>query len=175
MLVTMGGSDPQNVTLKVLQALKNIDIDGFKAVCVVGGSNPHYGALKVFVETINLPVRIERDVKDMSQLMAWADVAITAGGTTCWELAFMGVPFVIVVLAENQRSAAEYLDNLGYAVNLGWYCDLSLSGLSEVIMDLLLDKKRRIDMSWLGQVSIDGSGAKRIVNLLTKSMVNYEC
>jgi len=58
---------------------------------------------------------------------------------------------------------------------LGWYCDLSLSGLSEVIMDLLLDKKRRIDMSWLGQVSIDGSGAKRIVNLLTKSMVNYEC
>ena len=175
MLVTMGGGDPQNVTLKVLQALKNIDIDGFEAVCVVGGGNPHYGALKDFVETANLPFRIERDVKDMSQLMAWADVAITAGGTTCWELAFMGVPFVIVVLAENQRSAAEYLDNLGYAVNLGWYCDISLSGLSEVIMDLLLDKKRRIDMSWLGQVSIDGSGAKRIVNLLTKSMVNYEC
>jgi UDP-2,4-diacetamido-2,4,6-trideoxy-beta-L-altropyranose hydrolase len=175
MLVTMGGSDPQNVTLKVLQALKNIDIDGFEALCVVGGSNPHYGALIDFVESANLPVRIERDVKDMSQLMAWADVAITAGGTTCWELAFMGVPFVIVVLAKNQRLAAEYLDNLGYAVNLGWYCDLSLSDLNEVIMSLLLDKKRRIDMSWLGQVSIDGSGGKRIVNLLTRSLANYEC
>ncbi len=164
MLVTMGGSDPQNVTLKVLQALKNIDIDGFEAVCVVGGSNPHYDALKDFVETANLPVRIERDVKDMSQLMAWADVAITAGGTTCWELAFMGVPFVIVVLAENQQPVADSLDNIGCALNLEWPCNLPSFRVSESLMRLMRGQRWRAEMSQCGQGMVDGKGVFRVLS-----------
>lgn len=166
MLVTMGGSDPQNVTLKVLQALKNIDIDGFEALCVVGGSNPHYGALIDFVETANLPVRIERDVKDMSQLMAWADVAITAGGTTCWELAFMGVPALVVITANNQLSIAKAIDESGIAFNIGWFDDIESTNLAEALLSLLRNYEQRLNMSIKARATIDGKGSARILKQL---------
>lgn len=168
LLITMGGSDPQNATLKVLQALRHIDIDGLEAIVAVGGGNPHYEALKDFASGANLPVRIERDVKDISQLMAWADVAITAGGTTCWELASMGVPFAVIILAENQIAVAEHLGKLNYAVNLGWYYNLSLLNLDKVITKLLLDKKGRSRMFCLCQQLIDGKGTKRLINFLLR-------
>lgn len=166
MLVTMGGSDPQNVTLKVLQALKNIDIDGFEALCIVGGSNPHYGALKDFVESANLPVRIERDVKDMSKLMAWADVAITAGGTTCWELAFMGVPALAVVTANNQLSIAKAIDESGIAFNVGWFDDIESTNLAEALLSLLRNHEQRLNMSIKARATIDGKGSARILKQL---------
>lgn len=172
LLITMGGSDPQNATLKVLQALRYVDIDGLEAVVVVGGGNPHYETLKDLASGANLPVRIERDVKDISQLMAWADVAITAGGTTCWELAFMGVPFIVIVLAENQIAVAEYLGKLNCAVNLDWHCNQSQLSLGKVITEFLLDKKGRASISHLCRRLIDGKGTKRLVNFLTESKVN---
>lgn len=164
LLITMGGSDPQNATLKVLQALRYIDMDGLEAVVVVGGGNPHYETLRDFVRGVNLPVCFERDVKDISQLMAWADVAITAGGTTCWELAFMGVPFVIVVLAENQQPVAYSLNNIDCALNLGWHWDLSPSRISQHLMKLMQDHKYRTEMSQCGQRIVDGKGAMRVLS-----------
>ena len=47
---------------------------------------------------------------NMPELMARADVAVSAGGSTCWEVAFMGLPFLIVVLAENQEHIAKELE-----------------------------------------------------------------
>ena len=166
MLVTMGGSDPQNVTLKVLQALKNIDIDGFEAVCVVGGSNPHYDALKDFVETANLPVRIERDVKDMSQLMAWADVAITAGGTTCWELAFMGVPFIGLSRAKQEAILLQETTRIGMSLNMGEHQNLEPRDISEVLMRLIKDKRQRSTMISIGCLNIDELGFQRLIKAM---------
>ena len=171
MLVTMGGSDPQNVTLKVLQALKNIDIDGFKAVCVVGGSNPHYDALKDFVETANLPVRIERDVKDMSQLMAWADVAITAGGTTCWELAFMGVPFVGLSRAKQEAILLQETTRIGMSLNMGEHQNLEPCDISEVLMRLIKDKRQRSTTISIGCLNIDGLGFQRLIKAMNEGEI----
>ena len=171
MLVTMGGSDPQNVTLKVLQALKNIDIDGFEAVCVVGGSNPHYGALKDFVETANLPVRIERDVKDMSQLMAWADVAITAGGTTCWELAFMGVPFVGLSRAKQEAILLQETTRIGMSLNMGEHQNLEPCDISEVLMRLIKDKRQRSTTISIGCLNIDGLGFQRLIKAMNEGEI----
>ena len=51
--------------------------------------------------------------------MAWADLAISGAGSTCWELACMGLPAVTLVLAENQRAIAEQLNAAGLVLNLG--------------------------------------------------------
>jgi len=171
MLVTMGGSDPQNVTLKVLLALKNIDIDGFEALCVIGGSNPHYGALKDFVESANLPVRIERDVKDMSQLMAWADVAITAGGTTCWELAFMGVPFVGLSRAKQEAILLQETTRIGMSLNMGEYQNLEPCDIREVLMRLIKDKRQRSTMISIGCLNIDGLGFQRLIKAMNEGEI----
>jgi len=126
-LVTLGGGDPDNQTLKVINALQEVDEDGLEAVVVVGASNPHFEALQNEAYDSCFPIRLIRNANNMAELMAWADVAVSAGGSTCWELAFMGLPNVILVLADNQRDIAEGLDDLGIAINMGWYAAVSES------------------------------------------------
>jgi UDP-2,4-diacetamido-2,4,6-trideoxy-beta-L-altropyranose hydrolase len=165
-LVTLGGGDPDNITLKVIQALQNVDVDGLEAVVVVGARNPHYEELRYVIQHSHLAGRIERNVQNMPALMAWADVAISAGGSTCWELAFMGLPMVTVVLAENQTPIAESLEAAGAALTSGWHTQVSSGFLAEMLTGLLLNPKARRRMSKRGKSIVDGRGAKRIVELL---------
>ena len=170
-LVTMGGVDPENVTLKVIRALEKVKVDGLEAVIVVGSSNHHYNELKTAVQNSNISIRLEKDVKNMPELMAWADVAVSAGGTTCWELAFMGVPFVVITLAENQRPVAEGLNNAGCAVDLGWHHNLSVSEIEDRLKSLLLDQKRRMEMAECGQRIVDGKGIIKVLSRLEMPML----
>jgi len=165
-LVTMGGSDPDNVTLKVIQALQQVDMDGLEAIVVVGGINLHYEALQSAVQNSRFPIRLESNVTDMPELMAWADVAISGGGSTSWELAFMGVPTIAVILASNQRPIAERLDAMGVAVNLGQYEDVSSAKIAQVVMELLTAPTRRAQMSQHGRQLVDGEGTARVLMCL---------
>jgi len=165
-LVTMGGSDPDNVTLKVIQALQQVDLDGLEAIVVVGGSNPHYEELQSAVQDARSSIRLESNVTNMPELMAWADVAISGGGSTSWELAFMGVPALILILASNQRPIAERLDAVGVAVNLGWYEDVSPTETAQVVMRLLGAPGTRAEISQRGRQLVDGEGAARVLMYL---------
>jgi RimJ/RimL family protein N-acetyltransferase len=102
----------------------------------------------------------------MPELMTWADVAISAGGSTCWELAFMGVPTVALILARNQCPIAERLDTVGVAVNLGWYEDVSPPEMAQVFMELMRTLTTRAQMAQRGQELVDGEGAARVLMYL---------
>lgn len=162
-LVTLGGSDPDNVTLKVIQGLQRVDVPGLEAVVVVGGSNPHYEQLQAAVDASQFPISLERNVTNMPELMAWADVAITAGGSTTWELAFMGLPSLVLVLADNQRAIAEKLGKVGVAVNLGWHTNALAAEITQLIKRLLMSSGIRAEMSRHGQELIDGEGTARVL------------
>jgi len=164
-LITMGGVDSENVTLKVIGALEQVHIDELEAVVVVGGGNPHSEALESAIRNLRVSIRLERNVKNMPELMTWADLAISGGGTTCWELAFMGVPNLIVILAENQRPIAEGLDRAGVAVNSGWYTDLSSAEITRTLTHLLVEEKQRARMSQRARELVDGKG---VLNTLRK-------
>ncbi len=165
-LVTLGGSDPGNYTLKVIQALQKLDISGLEAIVVIGASNPHADVLKKALGQSCIPIRLIQSAKNMPELMAWADVAIAAGGTTCWELAFMGVPSLVLILAENQRLIAEGLDQAGAAVNLGWHKDLSSSEIENALLSLISDKPKRAEVAQRAQALVDGSGSIRLLTEL---------
>ena len=109
-LVTLGGGDPDNVTLKVLQALSQVEMDGLEVVVVAGGANPHFQELQAAANNFPHRMRLLANVDHMAELMAWADVAISGGGSTCWEMAFMGLPAITIILADNQRPVAEKLE-----------------------------------------------------------------
>lgn len=162
-LVTLGGSDPDNVALKVIQGLQRVDVPGLEAVVVVGGSNPHYEQLQAAVKASPTPISLERNVTNMPELMAWADVAIGAGGSTTWELAFMGLPSLVLVLADNQRAIAEKLGEMGVAVNLGWHEYVSVAEIAQAMKQLLVSSGMRVKMSRCGRELIDGKGTARIL------------
>jgi UDP-2,4-diacetamido-2,4,6-trideoxy-beta-L-altropyranose hydrolase len=161
-LVTLGGSDPDNATLKVIEALRNDSGSRMKSVVVVGDCNPNYQAIETAAQKHSTEVM--RGVTDLPALMAWADVAVSAGGTTCWELAFMGLPSLLLILAENQRASVEELDKLGVAKKIGWHSSITSSEMAQHINSLSLSPLTRNVMSSRGSAMIDGLGAVRVIS-----------
>lgn len=165
-LVTLGGADLDNVTLKVIQALKQVQIDDLKVVAVVGASNPHLEVLKAAVQNSLHSIRLERNVTNMPELMAWADIAITGGGSTCWELAFMGLPALVMILAENQQAITEKLNQAGIVQTLGWSIRQTADTIAQQIIRILLSEEIRTRMTQLGQALVDGQGYDRVLMIL---------
>jgi UDP-2,4-diacetamido-2,4,6-trideoxy-beta-L-altropyranose hydrolase len=160
-LVTLGGADPHNCTRAVLEAIALIE--DLTTVAIVGPSNPRARELEQLAQRAGGRITVRQSPPDMPQLMTWADVAVSAAGSTCWELAFMGLPMLLVVLAGNQLPNATSLDKLGVAGNLGWHGELSEDKVRIAVMHILDDPALRASMSQKGLALVDGRGARRIV------------
>jgi UDP-2,4-diacetamido-2,4,6-trideoxy-beta-L-altropyranose hydrolase len=154
-LVTMGGADPENATLKVVRP-----------------SYPHYEALQNAAQATSLNIEILKDVKDMSELMVWADIAIAAGGGTCWELAFMGLPSLLFILADNQLDVASQLSKDRIAITIGYHEKITIACLSNKIKKFLNEYRTRLLLSSNGGSLIDGFGPSRICCILSPSEIN---
>jgi spore coat polysaccharide biosynthesis predicted glycosyltransferase SpsG len=104
----------------------------------------------------------------MPALMAWADVAVTAGGITAWELAFMRVPSLVCVVARNQVGNAEGIAEAGAGVNLGRIEYATPDSIARTAALLFDDAPRRHEMSRCGRRLLDGYGVQRVVAALTQ-------
>lgn len=157
-LVTLGGSDPDNVTMKVVNLLGQIE--NIEVTVVVGVMNPYLNDIKTSAENMN----VLTDVKDMPSLIAKADLAITAGGSTTYEMAYMGIPTAAFVIANNQETIVSDLDNRGFLHSLGRPEECSDDDFLASISGLISDQSRRQKMSEIGRKLIDGKGTKRIID-----------
>lgn len=162
-LVTMGGSDADNVTLKVIESLGYCGASSVEAAVIAGGANPHWDSISVAAGKSPIRIRLLRDVSDMPDLMAWAEIAVAGGGSTNWELALMELPALVVVLADNQAANCRQLAQAGVAVNLGWHAEFAPQALAEKLSILAGDARRRSEMSARGRNLVDGYGPRRVV------------
>ena len=160
-LVTMGGADPQNVTLRVAERVIDLSTDVDVAI-VVGAANPRRAAVAAIAESSGGRLRMFIDVPSLRELMDWADVIVCAGGTTCWEAAFLGLPMIVVVLAENQVRIADAIARHGAAINLGSSALLTGADVTEAVGALLLDCGGRAEMTQRAVRIVDGLGSKRV-------------
>jgi len=162
-LITMGGGDTDNVTLSALDALNLVHLEGLEIKVVIGARNPHLDALKKAIRKSRYAAELHENVSNMPELMAWADLSVSGAGSTCWELAFMGLPSLIVTLADNQAGIAEGLQNAGTAIHLGWHDKVSSIRVAEALKNVLLDPEKRSKMSERGRRLLDGKGRKRVL------------
>ena len=167
-LVTLGGSDPANITGTVVAALAQLQ--GIEAVIVVGGSNPRLESIRTAVGVHGDAMRIVVNAPNMAELMAWADVAVSAAGSTAWELACMGLPAALIVVAENQAGIAAGLAREGVSLNLGPHTALDAERIAANLRDWLPDQARRQAMSVGGRRLVDGQGAKRVLAVLNPQL-----
>jgi UDP-2,4-diacetamido-2,4,6-trideoxy-beta-L-altropyranose hydrolase len=168
LLVTMGGSDPDNVTQKVLDALLGSALD---VKVAVGGSNPHLPALRQAAQDVSRGaphVELVVGASNMMELMAWADMAIAAGGSTAWELACTGLPTLFVILAENQKESTCELERQGFGICLGEPSQLDKHLLQKELEALAGNHRRRASFAERGRQMVDGLGANRVVALLAE-------
>jgi len=163
-LVTMGGGDGDNVTLRTVQEADALDAD-FALDVVLGPAFPHAESVLQAARAARHPVAVHRDPPDLVDLMAGATVALSAAGSTCWELARLGVPAVLLVLADNQEGNAAGLHAAGFAVALGEATGDGLGpALRAALAALLADPARRARMAAVGRTLVDGEGAARVAD-----------
>lgn len=167
-LVTLGGADPDNVSNLVVQAITGLQ--DVETVVVLGGSNPNISSLREAVA--NSPaIKLVVDAQNMPELMAWADVAVAAGGTTSWELAFMGLPSLVIVLADNQVDVAHRLSHEGISINLGPFTKLRAEDITAALRSLLNDAPQRLAMEQRGRNLVDGDGVHKIITRLRAATI----
>lgn len=165
-LVSMGGSDPNNMTAAVIPALKSIKMEGLEVAVVAGGSNPHLDSLERAVLSTNGGFRLLKDVLNMPELMAWADIMLAAAGSICWEICAMALPALLVVTASNQRDVAEQLAALGAAQTLDSGTERIATASGPLLQRLLESQSRRQSLSSKARELVDMGGSARVVSVL---------
>ncbi len=166
-LVTLGGADAANHTAKVLRAVERADVERAAVTVVVGGGNVHAGEIEAAARRSRLPVTVRRNVSDMADLMASADLAVTAGGTTVWELAFLGVPALVGTVAPVEDLLADGLARHGLFVRLGAFESCGEDDLADAVSRLARDEGARAEMTRCGQALVDGGGCVRVLERMT--------
>ena len=164
-LITMGGNDEGNVTATAIEALRLAEVPDLSATVVVGGSNPHCGKLPDIVARSQVEIELLKDVSNIGELMATADVAISAAGTTCWELCMLGLPALLIDVADNQTALAKELHKRGCAIHIGNVA-VKPETIAERIKALAQDQSQRQSLSNASRKLVDGRGATRVVSLL---------
>jgi len=172
-LVTLGGSDSDNVTSKVVVGLQQTFANKLRVRVVLGALNNHLASIKKQVLDDGR-FEVLHDVEDMSKHYLWADVVIAAGGSSNWEMCCFNLPRIVLVLAENQVGIAKELKRRQIAINLGDPDTLKAKGITTAI-------QRLIDApDWIANARkhandlVDGHGAARCVEQIlshTKSFV----
>jgi len=141
-LVTMGGSDPDNLTARVIEAIGKLSDPNLETVILAGGSNPHLRMLEEMIgERTGMSMIV--DSPKMSEWMAWADVAVAAAGTTFWEMCFLGLPSLLTALAPNQEAVAANAERMEIACNLGKQDGVGAATIAEKLAVLLGSEAER--------------------------------
>lgn len=168
LLVTMGGADPHNTTLTIVKILEKIERVEIKLKILIGPSNPNEREIESAINSQN-DIEVLKN-GDVPNLMRWADVAITAAGSTCLELCYTGVPFMMIITAKNQENLAMNLAKTGAAINLGWFSELSATKIAQAINLIIKDSQKMIQIS---RELVDGQGTKRILKQM-EEMTSYD-
>jgi len=163
-LVSFGMADPNGLTLRGLRAIAAAGYKGH-VDAVIGGGAPDIADVHALAAEMGPQVRVLSDVEDMATLMADADLAIGAGGTTSWERCALGLPALVLIVADNQIPIAEALADAGAAWIIG---DLGVAEgtLRAAIGDILADERAVLAGAMAAADICDGEGCGRVLEAL---------
>lgn len=166
LLITMGGVDKDNVTERILHALKGSALPADCRITVVmGNTAPWLVEVRLAAETMPWPTTVEVGITNMAQLMADSDLAIGAAGATSWERCCLGLPTVLVVLATNQSKVARGLEQVGAARVLSDAHEIE-ADLPRQLNGLLGSPAQRAAMSRAAAAVVDGAGVTSVLRQL---------
>lgn len=167
-LVTFGGGNVEPVALSVLHALQQLERHDLDVKVVVGPMNTSATVLQQVAGRCSFTVQVVSVGVEMPEVMAWADIAISAGGTTCWETAFMGLPNYLIPLVEHQEEVAKVLQREDAAIDGGPAGAVEDVRVVQGLDQLMANRDRRRRLSKQGRRLVDGGGSQRVVEVLRR-------
>lgn len=145
-LITFGGTDPNNYTEKVLHALNNHISNDIQINIILGLGCANVKKLERDAKSINLNISIKHNVDNISKYMYEADIAFTSAGRTVYELASIGTP--TIVLAQNERELLHTFANEenGF-LNLGLGYNISNDTIRKCLKKLISNLEFRNNLT----------------------------
>ncbi|MEE1877670.1 UDP-2,4-diacetamido-2,4,6-trideoxy-beta-L-altropyranose hydrolase [Altererythrobacter litoralis] len=167
-MISMGGMDADDTTSQLLDALtvmaKGAGLpEGLELSVVMGNMAPHLKSVQARAASMPCPCNVEVNVEDMAALMSSVDLAIGAAGSTSWERCCLGLPSLLLVLADNQRPNADALVNSGAAILLGDSRQEDWSMILQGHLQRDATHNRLREMSLAAAKLADGGGAARVL------------
>lgn len=159
-LVTMGGTDPQNVTALVLEALRQTGLD-LAIHVVMGQQAPHIDAIAAQISQFK-QATLHINATNMDQLMRQADLAIGAGGSTAWERCALSLPTLLLTIADNQKDVVASLVQAQAAVT----SPLTPAEIAAQVMDLYHSPDRLQHLSRMAGQICPGNGTDKVADIL---------
>lgn len=168
-LIMTGGSDPYNI---VGLMLCGIDRSKYKKIDVICGRyNSNYNDLVAGYRNES-NVSIHRNVSNMEDYMMNADIAISAGGTTLYELCACGIPTISYTFVDNQIDNAKQFDEDGLIRYAGDVRDGDIvKSINSILNKMKDDYKLRKDMSHRMQLCVDGRGTMRVADIMCEKCI----
>lgn len=172
-LVSMGGSDPEGLSVPIAELLADLDIPTRITLgpAMVDADKVARRLASLRGVEIASPASFETD-------LARAGVAVVGAGTTLWEGAHLGTPLVAVVVAENQEPPAGAAARLGFVevvdARPGAAGPAAVDEIGGVVSRLLGDDDRRAALGRRGRAAVDGQGATRVANALANLIATRE-
>lgn len=164
LLLFMGGTDPTNEILKVLQALEKTSTFFEQIDVVVGNGNIHKEEIEQICRKRKIHYHCQIDY--MAKLMQQADFSIGAGGLTTWERCYVGLPSSSTIVADNQFVTTEYAAELGAVWNLGWHEQVNVETYIQLLNSLPIKKEKILQLSEKGLLLTESNMPNAWINAI---------
>lgn len=164
-LIFFGGADSANLTERALDAFLALGRPDIEVDIVIGASSRHGDAVRQKAQT-HANIHVYAALPSLATLMSEADLAIGAGGSTHWERLCLGLPCLVVTLADNQRLISEELHRLEVIQLLGHHDEVDQLMITGAL-DRLIRQGLPQEWSLRCMAMVDGRGVSRVVTALT--------
>lgn len=164
-LITMGGSDPSNLTTRIAKILvvMNRGPLSLRIVIGMGYADSFRPELANIMNGYRGDYQIVIGSDNMAGLMMWSDLAIITGGLTKYETAVTGTPSIIISHNVHEAKMSKIFEKGGSAVHAGLNSQISDEDITKTIEKLLDDNVLRTEMAEKGRAMVDGQGIRRII------------
>ncbi|MFH1727693.1 MAG: glycosyltransferase [Pseudomonadota bacterium] len=164
-MISMGGSDPTNLTVDIVNSLRNLNLS-VKILIILGPASQKEFEVTATAEKGNCKFEVLRYVPNIAQVMAESDIAITAGGRMALELAATGTPGIIIPSIEHEDIVSSKLEEVNAVIKIDNFSCAKESELHDSIYKLVNEHELRVTMSRNCQNLIDGNGKSRVLKII---------
>ncbi|MFC2140500.1 hypothetical protein ACFLQ1_02120, partial [Candidatus Auribacterota bacterium] len=168
-LVTFGGSDPKNLTAKLLKTFLSAKLSAYKITIVLGPGFREPKRLKEMIKKEkNYSFKENIGARELGFLALESDLCFSSGGITMYELAALGLPNIVLCQVPHEVINAKQFQRQGIVINLGIGTKFKPARLLKSVDFLDKNKRVREKMSAAGKRYVDGKGLERIVRIIMK-------
>jgi len=170
-LISFGGADVNNLTIKIVKILDQISED-LSIKAVIGPAFRDIDLFEKEIRSLRNPsaIFVYQDVKNMHDLIVNSDLGIISGGRTICEFAAAGTPAITFAQNELEFNRLKEFETWNNLINFGYFNE-GADNLHEDIHKIILDKDIREGVSRRGQETVDGKGVDRIIDNIMGSML----